>query len=163
MTSTERYSTAQIALHWATAALIGANYLVSEGMEEAFDARMDGEAFGGLVPSFHVWAGSTLLVLVVIRLVVRFRSGAPATVAKGPATSAANLVHWVLYGLMIAVPALGVTAWFLGVDQAADLHVLVMNAMMVLILGHAGMAIFHHYVLKDGLLRKMSPLRPASR
>jgi len=61
--------------------------------------------------------------------------------------------------LMIAVPALGVAAWFFGIDQAADLHVLVMNAMMLLILGHAAMAIFHHYVLRDGLLSRMTPLR----
>jgi len=41
----------------------------------------------------------------------------------------------------------------------ADLHMLVVNAMTVLILGHAGMAIFHHHVLRDGLLRAMTALR----
>ena len=39
-----------------------------------------------------------------------------------------------------------------------EVHVLVMNLLMLTILGHAGMAIFHHYVLKDGLLKKMIPL-----
>ena len=40
--------------------------------------------------------------------------------------------------------------------EAALLAVLAMDAMMLLILVHAGAAIFHHYVLKDGLLRRMT-------
>jgi len=34
-----------------------------------------------------------------------------------------------------------------------------MNAMMILALGHAAMALFHQYVLKDGLLLKMMRAR----
>lgn len=60
---------------------------------------------------------------------------------------------------MLAVPVLGAIAWFGQTEATADLHVLVMNAMMVVILGHAAMAIFHHYVLKDGVLSKMTPIR----
>ncbi len=159
MATKDGYNGLQIVLHWATAALIGANYFVSGGMEQAFDARMQGQALGGLVPAFHVWAGSALLVVVLVRLGVRLRTGAPAAPRNGLSDRVAGLVHWVLYGLMIAVPALGASAWFLGIDQAAALHVLVMNAIMVLILGHAAMALFHHYVMKDGLLSKMTPLR----
>lgn len=155
----DAYSGLQIGLHWATAALIGANYLISDGMEQAFDAKMEGASYGGLVPSFHVWAGSALLAIVLVRLVIRLMSGAPAKAGQTFATQVSGLVHWVLYALMIAVPALGVGAWFLGIDQAAGLHVLAMNTMMILILGHAGMAIFRHYVLRDGLLSKMTPLR----
>ncbi|MEO8243036.1 MAG: cytochrome b/b6 domain-containing protein [bacterium] len=158
MAKSNAYNGLQIGLHWATAALITANYFISDGMPEAFDARMDGQTVGGLVPSFHVWAGSALLVVVLLRLAVKLFSPASEP-PENLAGLAAAVVHWVLYGLMIAVPVLGVAAWFFGLDQAADLHVLVMNAMMVLILGHAGMAIFHHYVLKDGLLSKMTPLR----
>ena len=159
MASDKGYNGLQIGLHWATAALIAANYFISDGMPEAFDAKMNGQAVTGLVPSFHVWAGSALLVIVLVRLAVRLMSGAPKAKATSLTDRAADAVHWLLYGLMIAVPALGIAAWFFGVDQAADLHVLVMNTMMVLILGHAGMAIFHHYVLKDGLLSKMTSPR----
>ena len=153
------YSGLQIGLHWVTAVLIAANYVISDGMPEALDARMAGQTVAGLTPVFHVWAGSALLAIVLLRLLVRLWSGTPVEVAQGWMQRAAGLVHWLLYGLMIAVPALGAAAWFFGVDQAANLHVLVMNAMMILILGHAGMAIFHHYVLRDGLLSKMTPLR----
>jgi cytochrome b561 len=159
MASKDGYSRLQIGLHWATAALIAGNYFISEGMEDAFDAKMEGGAFGGLVPSYHVWAGVALLAIVVLRLIIRLSAGAPAQTETGVQALAASAVHWILYALMIAVPALGVAAWFFGIDQAADLHVLVMNAMMLLILGHAAMAIFHHYVLRDGLLSRMTPLR----
>jgi cytochrome b561 len=158
MTQT-KYSTAQITLHWATAALIAGNYFISEGMEDAFDAKMEGGTYGGFVPNYHVWAGVTLVALIVLRLILRLVHGAPASAQTGLAHLAAQVVHGVLYVLMLAVPLLGMAAWFLGIDQAADLHVLVMNAMMLLILGHAGVAIFHHFVLRDGLLSRMTPLR----
>lgn len=153
------YSRLQVGLHWATAALIVGNYFLSDGMEVAYDAKMKGAPFGGFVPSYHVWAGSVLLAIVVLRLILRATSGAPAPTAAGVQALLASLVHWMLYAMMLAVPLLGIGAWFLGIDQAADLHVLVMNAMMILILGHAAMAIFHHYVLRDGLLSRMTPLR----
>ena len=159
MAVTDGYGRLQIVLHWATAALIVGNYFISDGMEDAFDARMEGGIYGGFVPGYHVWAGSALLAIVVLRLILRVISAAPAPAQTGVQAMVAGLVHWVLYAMMLAVPLLGIGAWFLGIDQAADLHVLVMNAMMILILGHAGMAIFHHYVLRDGLLSRMTPLR----
>ncbi|MBC7737175.1 MAG: cytochrome b [Candidatus Saccharibacteria bacterium] len=159
MDSNDRYGGLQMALHWATAALIVGNYFFSEGMEDAFDARMESGAVAGWLPTYHVWAGVTLLALVVLRLIVRVRSGAPAAAQPGVAALAAKVVHMVLYAMMVAVPALGIAAWFFGIDAAANLHVLVMNAMMLLILGHAAMAIFHHFVLRDGLLKRIIPLR----
>ncbi len=154
------YSALQIGLHWATALLIAANYFISDGMGEALDAHLAGDPVVGLTPVWHVWAGSVLLVLVIARLAVRFLTGAPQTPGrKTLAERAADVGHWVLYGLMLATPALGALTWFGKLDSTGDLHVLVMNALMITILGHAAMAIFHHYVLKDRLLAKMIPLR----
>ena len=161
----EGYSGLQIGLHWAAAGLIAANYILSDGMGEALDARLSGQAVVGLTPVWHVWAGSTLLALVLVRLIVRFVSGGhavgghPVAGPKTRAERAADVGHWVLYALMLAVPALGAITWFGKTDSTGDLHVLVMNAMMLVILGHAAIAIFHHFVLKDGLLRRMIPLR----
>ena len=69
--------------------------------------------------------------------------------------------HWVLYTLMFSVPALGALTWYGKLDRFGSLHILVMNILMITILGHATMAIFHHYVLKDGLLARMIPFRRA--
>lgn len=159
MASKTAYTGVQIGLHWATALLIAANYFISDGMGEALDAHLAGEPVVGLVPVWHVWAGTLLLGLVILRLMVRFLTPAPAVGAKTLADRVADAGHWLLYALMLAVPALGAITWFGMTDSTGDLHVLVMNVLMVVILGHAAMAIFHHYVLKDGLLAKMIPLR----
>jgi cytochrome b561 len=58
---------------------------------------------------------------------------------------------------MLAVPGLGALAWFGAMENVGDLHVLVMNAMMILILVHAAAGLLHHYVFKDGLLARMVP------
>jgi cytochrome b561 len=152
------YSTLQIALHWAIAGLIVANYLISDGMEEAFDGMMEGRAVTGITPVFHVWAGVAVLVLVLIRLFVRRASAGWQHEAETAADRLALWGHRGLYALMVAVPALGAISWFGGIDATAGLHVIVMNVMMILVLGHAAMALFHQYVLRDGLLIKM--LRP---
>ena len=153
------YSGLQIGLHWAAAVLIASDYLISDGMGDALDAHLAGEPVLGLTPVWHVWAGTTLLVVVLVRLVVRFLTrGTTVAEPKTLAERAADVGHWVLYALMLAVPVLGAITWFGKTDSTGDLHVLVMNALMLVILGHAAMAIFHHYVLKDGLLKKMIPL-----
>ena len=159
MSEKRNYSPLQIGLHWATATLIVANYVISDGMPQAFDAHLQGQALTGLTPTFHVWAGSLLLALVIMRLVVRLVQGAPKTEESGWMARVAALGHWALYGLMLAVPAFGAIAWFGKTELTSNLHVITMNAMMLLILGHAAMAIFHQYVLKDGLLGRMIPLR----
>jgi len=150
------YSGAQIALHWAIALLIVANYFVSDGMGDAFDARLEGRVAGGIVPGFHVYAGVAVLVLALIRLGLRLGRGTPPAHSEGVPGKVAGLAHLALYGLMVAVPALGALTWFGGVEAAGDLHVLAMDVMMLLALVHAGAALFHHYVLKDGLLRRMT-------
>ena len=150
------YSRLQIGLHWAIALLIGVNYLVSDGMEESFDGMMEGKAVTGWTPTIHVYVGVAVLVLVAIRMLVRFTRGAPGPVQGGTLFDKLGEVsHWLLYGLMFAVPALGAISWFGMVDQTAGLHVLVMNVMMILIGVHAVAALFHQFILKDHLLLRM--------
>lgn len=155
MSNTTGYSRLQIGLHWMVAGLITANYFVSEGMEDAFDGMMEGATVTGLVPKEHVWVGTAVLVLVLLRLVVRMLQGAPRALGVTMTDRAAVWGHRALYLLMLAVPALGAITWFGGIDATADAHVLAVNVLLVLVLGHAAMAIFHQYVLRDGLLLRM--------
>jgi cytochrome b561 len=61
-----------------------------------------------------------------------------------------------LYVLMILTPALGATAWYGGVGLAGDVHSLTSNALLIVALGHAAVALVHQYVLKDGTLDRMT-------
>lgn len=152
------YSGLQIALHWAIALLIGANYLISEGMGRFLHKHLDGEVVTGLTPNFHVYVGVAVMVLAIVRLIVRFTTGAPEAASEGSLMDLAALwAHRALYLLMILVPALGAGAWYLGIEDLGDIHVLAMNAMMIIAGLHALAALFHQFVLKDGLLRRMTP------
>ena len=158
MTLKDSYSGLQIGLHWSIALLIIANYFISDGMPEAFDAMMAGKPVTGWVPEFHVVVGTMILGLVVLRLVVRLVQGAPVEHSKAGSVSArlAKLGHLALYVLMLVVPAFGAIAWYGKTESTANLHVLTMNVMMILAVGHAAVALLHHYVLKDGVLNRMT-------
>lgn len=153
MKATSGYSGLQIALHWLIAVLIVLAWLFSEGAEAALEAVEEG-ATVGFVP--HVALGLAVLALVVLRLVVRLRRGAPA--APGvPGSAQVKMAEWghrLIYLLMIAVPLGGISIWFGGMDNG-DVHGLFATVLMVVVLGHAVLALYHHYILKDGLIRRM--------
>lgn len=156
------YSRLQIALHWAIAALVLFNYLFGETMEEAYDAVYEeAGAASGIGYQLHVWVGLAVLALVLLRLGLRLTAGVIPAVTAGPALldRGAAVAHGLLYLLMVAVPALGATAWFLGVEEAADLHGAAVNMLMLLAGLHAAAALFHQFVLKDHLLRRMMRAR----
>ena len=143
----------QIALHWVVAILILVAWLSAEGAEEAMEAVEDGGAVG-FVP--HVAFGLAILALVVVRILVRLSRGAPAAPGEpgSLAVKAADWSHRLIYLLMIAVPLGGASVFFLGLD-VGDVHGLAANVLMLVVLGHALMALYHQYILKDGLLRRM--------
>jgi cytochrome b561 len=151
-----RYSWVQITLHWLIAALIVANYFVSEGMGRIFDGTLEGKVPTGWTSTFHVWVGTAILVLVVLRLIARGVTGAPKHASGNALLDRASVWgQWLLYTLMLVAPALGALTWFGGLESTADLHVLAVNALMILALGHAAMAMVHQFVFKDGLLLRM--------
>jgi cytochrome b561 len=157
MAARSGYSGLQIALHWIIAILIPLAWLSSGGAEEAWDAIEKGSAAPGFVP--HVAFGMAILALVVLRLIVRLRRGVPEApgVPGSLQVKAADWGHRLIYLLMIAVPLGGMSIWFGGMDNG-DIHGLFGTVLMVVVIGHALMALYHQYVVKDGLLRRM--MRP---
>ncbi|WP_137109180.1 cytochrome b [Rhodobacter sp. SY28-1] len=153
MKTTTGYSGLQIALHWIIAVLILVAWLSGEGAEEAMEAVEDG-GVAGFVP--HVAFGLAILTLVIVRIVVRLSRGAPAAPGAPGSVSvmAADWGHRLIYLLMVAVPLGGASVFFLGLD-VGEVHGLAANLLMLVVLGHALMALYHQYVLKDGLLRRM--------
>lgn len=157
------YNAVQIALHWAVAGLVVFNYIYSEGMEDALDARLENVTPTGLElnPAIHVWVGVAILALVLLRFVVRLTRGVPAPAGSGMQQTLAEWAHRLMYALLIAVPALGMLTWFGQIDLFGEPHAVMANLLMLLAGGHAFVAIGHHVLLKDGLLGRM--MRPDAR
>ena len=153
MKTTAGYLGIQIALHWLVAILIVVAWFTGESAGEAMEVVEKG-GVAGFVP--HVAIGLAILALVAIRVLVRLGRGAPATVGEpgSLAVMASDWGHRLIYLLMLAVPLGGVATFFLGLE-VGDVHALAANVLMVAVLGHALMALYHQYVLKDGLLRRM--------
>lgn len=156
-TAPNGYSRAQVILHWLIAALILFQLLAHEGMEMAWRAlRMGGEVSGNPVP--HIIAGSAILILAAIRLVIRLRHGAPPHPAGQPAAFGilANVVHWGIYVLLFALPISGLVAWFGGVEPAAMAHAGPLRlALIGLVLLHIAGALVQQFVLRSGVLMRM--------
>ena len=158
MTTRTGYSTAQIALHWLTAIGVLVAFFTHEAMEDI--ARETWRAGGDPFPTVHTVAGFAVFFLVLARLVLRWRSGAPEPQGHGLQQTAAVWGHRLLYLLLIAVPLGGFMTWIVGLRDLGDMHGLAGQAVMVVALGHALMAIWHQVIQKDGTLMRM--LRPGS-
>jgi cytochrome b561 len=151
--TTTGYSGLQIGLHWLIAILIVVAWFTGEGAGEAMEVVEDGGQAGFVL---HVAIGIAILASVLLRVVVRLGRGAPAAVGEPGSLSvmAADWGHRLIYLLMIAVPLGGISTFFLGFD-VGEIHALAANVLMLVVLGHALMALYHQYILKDGLLRRM--------
>jgi len=62
MTTPESYSRAQVALHWITVMLIAGQYLLHDGIEAAWHARLDGSLPNAPFPNPHVVVGMLVLL-----------------------------------------------------------------------------------------------------
>lgn len=153
MKTTTGYSGLQIGLHWLIAILIVVAWFTGEGAGEAME-RVEEGGVAGFVP--HVAIGLAILALVIVRVLVRLGRGAPAAPGEpgSLATLASDWGHRFIYLLMIVVPLGGLSTFFQLAD-VGELHELGANLLMLVVLGHALMALYHQYVLKDGLLRRM--------
>ncbi len=99
----QRFTPLQRLLHWLMAVCVLAMLFIGVGMVSTVAPKY--------VPliAIHKSLGIAILVLVLIRLAVRLRYGAPPLPADlpEPMRLAAHLSHYVLYALMIAMPLIG--------------------------------------------------------
>ncbi len=156
MQKMDRYNWAQIALHWGIAGLILANYLFSEGIEDGFEGMMEAKVGDAVQTPWHIYVGLAVLVLVAARVALRLlRPVAIQTTARPAMDRMAEWGHLGLYALMIAAPVLGAITWYGRVENTGDLHILAVNGLIILAFAHSIIALFHQFVLKDGLLMRM--------
>lgn len=156
------YSRGQIGLHWLVVALLVPQYILHDAVKQAFRAMLNGEA---VTPSallgLHIYGGIAILVLMLWRLGLRARRGAPLPPAAGsPALELlAKAVHGLLYLVLILLPLTGLVAWFGEARLAGELHELLKVPMLGLIGLHVVAALYHQFVLRDGLMRRMARSR----
>lgn len=169
----EKYDKRTIALHWISAALIIGLWIVGQ----CIDFFPRGVA-RDTVRSLHITFGVLLGAVLVMRLMWRLRGGTKlANAASGYLGSAAVAVHYLLYVLIAAVVVIG--AWCVWVrgdtlfhlftvpafdpgnkqlrHDAVELHELAANILLAVAALHAAAALWHHWVRKDNVLRRMWP------
>lgn len=157
MSNVQKYSRIQIILHWAIAGLFLISFFSHEAMSHTWRSLMrTGTPELTIGTAVHVWVGVLIFALVVVRVLVRLRKGAPAEPAGHPLVKlVAKIVHFGLYAVMILLPMAGMAAWFGGVKESADNHEILFNIGMVLLALHVGGALYHQFIVKDNLLARM--------
>lgn len=161
------YSSTQVALHWAVVVLVAFQFVAHDGMETAWRSFVRGEpepAQATVLANLHVAAGLLVLALVLARLWLRATRGAPPPPADEPRVMQlfAEGVHWLIYLLLLLLPASGIAAWFLGVLPAGDAHALMQSVLLGAIALHVAGALFQHFVRRsDVLMRMLKPQRPS--
>lgn len=150
-----RYSTQQIVLHWAVVLLLVFQYLWNEPMGTAFRTWMrEGQKSlsGGALA--HLLAGVAILLIALWRLALR-RGAPPAPHGTAPLDRLAQAVHWLLYAMLIATPATGMIAWIAGIRDVGEIHEVLTTVLLALTGLHVVGALYHQFVLRDGLLNRM--------
>lgn len=156
------YTLPQRILHWLTAVLVIYNLLLPDGMSEwSRSVRRTGSASLEQVAgaNIHAYVGIAILLLIGIRLVLRFVQGAPPTHPQEPAIFglAAKVAHAALYFLLVALPVTGMAAFYLGYDGAGEVHAEVLKVILwVLIAAHVFGALVHQFYWKTNVLRRMT-------
>jgi cytochrome b561 len=152
------FSRTQIALHWGVALLIGFQLIYGEAIGSAFRSLMQGGAatYSTAVLA-HLGVGVLILGFALWRLWLRRQHGVPPAPVGQPALlhRLAQVTHGLLYALLIAAPVTGLLAWFGASHLAAEIHELFKPALILLVALHVGGALYHQFVVKDGLIRRM--------
>ncbi|MBN8769461.1 MAG: cytochrome b [Stenotrophomonas nitritireducens] len=173
----DRWGSVSKSLHWLIALLILALGIVGLLMGELPKTP---KYFW--VYTAHKSIGITVLVLVALRLAWRLYAGAPRPVPGTPTWQEriAEATHWLLYALMFAIPLSG---WLY--DSASGLrpfklfglfempklvapseasaqvshaiHEWGFWLLILVVLAHAGAALYHHLHQRDATLARMLP------
>ena len=169
----KRYHPILVTLHWLVAALV-VGALVMGGQVLAKMPNTDPDKLFSL--QMHMSIGIVIFVLMILRLVVRFRTKKPphADIGNDLLNKGGTLAHYLLYGVVIAMGASG-----LAIANAAGLPAIVFGGsgeplpadfndiapraahgilslvLKLVIVAHVLAALYHQYVRKDSLFSRM--------
>ena len=175
--SSARYTRTAIALHWLLALMIVGSFIVGSYMVDLPFSVQRLKLY-----NWHKWAGVLILTLSALRLLWRLTHRPPADLPMPTwQRRAAHAAHLALYALFFAVPLMG---WayssaagfpivlfgvlplpdFVPVDRELaealkPWHGWLARLLAAVVLLHVAGALKHHFIDRDGLLRRMWPAR----
>jgi superoxide oxidase len=175
VTDGARFSRLSIAVHWFSVLIVLAAFALGWARDLLEESGWDDVAL-----MVHRQLGVTVMVLLLVRLAVRFMTKPQAEAQSfNWLDLLGTLSHLALYALLVLLPVLGwamtnaqghaVTLW--GVlplpelvaidpdwaDTFQEWHEQAGVALLLLVALHAAAALFHHHVLKDDVLTGMLP------
>jgi cytochrome b561 len=179
--SPQRYGAVVQCLHWTTALLVVAAWLLGTFGD---DLPKGAARNAGLF--VHISAGLAVLAIIAVRVLWRFVDPPPPPVETPLGAwldRAGRLAHLTLYLLLVAVPIVGIVTQFargqplplFGLGQIAspwpadrafahsvkEVHELLANALVAIAGVHAAAALAHHWIFRDRTLERMLPGKAA--
>ena len=178
----QRYDLPSLVFHWLTAIVVTVAFILGPGgFGRLMHQGVDPATRSDIV--WHETLGVAVFVLTLLRLLwVAVRPAAPQFAASPLMSLAAKAGHIGLWALLLILPITALLALgseghpltLLGglrldsipffsttslgeLADWGDVHGLLGDLIMVLAGVHAAAAVFHHVVLKDGVLRSMLP------
>ncbi|TWS94272.1 cytochrome b [Reyranella sp. CPCC 100927] len=169
-----RYTPVARLLHWTTAVLVLATIPMGFVLLDLPPGRLQNTLF-----DVHRSIGVLLFVLVAVRLAWRLTHPPPPLPAGVPAWQhlASAAVHHLLYAILLIQPIIGwwgtsafgapINVFWLfelpalvGKDEPTAKQILAWHGIIGITLSvaiaiHIGAALFHHFVRRDGVLRRM--------
>jgi cytochrome b561 len=171
--TTERYGGVAIALHWITAVLIVLLLVSGFRAADAVDPVQK-----AAILHAHAPLGAAVLVLTFARLGWLLVDGKPMPTAGMPRLQrmAAKSVHALLYVAITFMAATGIGMFVLSgagpivfgaggalpdfwIYQPRLEHFIAARILIGLLILHIGAALYHHFVVRDALIRRMLPGR----
>lgn len=168
-----RYHPALVALHWFLAVFIvlalGLGMFVLKAIPNSSPQKL--EALRA-----HMTGAAVILTLMAVRFTIRMLSARPEPAATGNAVldRIAKISHIAFYGLVAGMIATGLATALLAdlpsivfggsgaplpasfsVFPTRVIHGVIAEVLVALIAVHVTAALYHHFVLGDGLLKRM--------
>jgi cytochrome b561 len=173
-----RYGATAKALHWLIVAMLIVQFTLAWTMPDIHRGTQPETLI-----DLHLSFGASVLGVAIIRLLWRVRSPV-ALISEGvPAWQlrAAQITHVLLYVLLLVIPVLGWAnassrGWTVSLfglvtlpsimakgsplgHELGDVHTLCAYALLALVGLHVLAALYHHFRLRDPVLRRMLPGR----
>lgn len=167
----KQYSKRMVIVHWLTLALIVAAWFLGDTLDEA--RHESGATLAGYV--VHSLVGGVVLLLALSRLYFRRKDGIPLPTGESLMDKVAKGVHYGLYAVLVLLPVSGMMTVlnsdvgkallagdasllpkkFTGVAPH-EVHEILVTVLIVLVVVHVLGAVKHQFIMKDGLMDRMS-------